>query len=323
MATDSGGYDFKFYIETPDDLICVICQFVARDPQQVGCCGKIFCQSCIQDAIGRFNNCPNCRGSANTFADQRSARQIKSLKISCKNEEHGCTWVGRLEDYDSHDSECEFAQVDCPNSCSEQVLKCELQNHLESSCPLRKIECETCKEQVTKVDMQNHLGLCPDATVLCPNKCDEGNLLRRQLPAHHIICPKEVVTCKYSEAGCNVRLFRQDLQKHVSESTEHHLNLAMGKISTLKQHLRDAEEKNRTPPVTFKMSHFAEKKENDSEWVSPAFYSHTGGYKMCLRVNPNGFSANAHLSAFIALSYGENDDELTWRPVNFPPSGDS
>ena len=89
---------------------------------------------------------------------------------------------------------------------------------------------------------------------------NEGILLRRQLPAHHIVCPKEVVTCKYSEAGCNVRLFRQDLQKHVSESTERHLNLAMGMISTLKRHLQDAKEKNRTPPVTFKMSHFAEKK---------------------------------------------------------------
>ena len=33
---------------------------------------------------------------------------------------------------------------------------------------------------------------------------------------------------------------------------------------------------------------------------------------MRLRVNPNGYSANAHLSAFIALEYGENDEELTW-----------
>ena len=33
---------------------------------------------------------------------------------------------------------------------------------------------------------------------------------------------------------------------------------------------------------------------------------------MRLRVHPNDNSANAHLSAFIALVYGENDDELTW-----------
>ena len=313
MATKSGGYDFKF-IETPDDLICVICQFVARDPQQVGCCGKIFCKSCIKAAKGKFSDCPNCRGSAKTFSDQRSARQIKSLKISCKNEERGCTWVGKLEDYDSHDSGCEFAQVDCPNICSEQVLKCGLQNHLESTCPLRKVECEACRELVAQVDLQSHLALCPDVTVLCPNKCDGDKLLRHQIPAHHIMCPKEVVTCSYSEAGCNVRLFRQDLQKHVSESTELHLKLAMEKISTLKQNLRYTEERNRTPPVTFKMPSFAEKKENDVNWISPKFYSHTGGYKMCLIVHPNGFGAGkgTHLSVYIHLVYGENDDNISW-----------
>ena len=118
--------------------------------------------------------------------------------------------------------------------------------------------------------MQSHLGLCPDATVpTSVMRVTSYNV--SSIPAHH---KRSFVTCKYSEAGCNVRLtlFRQDLQIHVSESTEHHLNLAMGRISTLKRHLRDAEEKNRTQPVTFKMSHFAEKK-NDSEWISPTFYT--------------------------------------------------
>ena len=262
-----------------------------------------------------FSFCQKSSGNEtrlHTFSDQRSARQIKSLKISCKNEERGCTWVGRLEDHDSHDSGCEFAQVDCPNKCSEEVLKCGLQNHLESTCPLRKVECETCKELVAQVDMQSHLALCPGVTVLCPNKCDGGKLLRRQLAAHRIMCPKEVVTCSYSEAGCNIRLFRQDLQKHVSESTEFHLKLAMERISTLTQNLQDVEERNRTPPVTFKMSCFAKKKENGLQWISPKFYSHTGGYKMCLCVDLNH---DSHLSVFISLVYGENDGELTW-PFN-------
>jgi len=101
MASEetSGEYEHKF-VDIPDDLICVVCQFVAREPHQVDCCGKIFCKLCIETANERFGKCPNCRGTANSFVDRRSARQIKALKISCKNEEKGCSWVGRLEDYE-------------------------------------------------------------------------------------------------------------------------------------------------------------------------------------------------------------------------------
>jgi len=42
-----------------------------------------------------------------------------------------------------------------------------------------------------------------------------------------------------------------------------------------------------TPPVTFVMDRFEERKENDETWISPAFYSHPYGYKMCMRVYPN------------------------------------
>jgi len=77
----------------------------------VDCCGKIFCKLCIETANERFGKCPNCRGTANSFVDRRSARQIKALKISCKNEEKGCSWVGRLEDYEKHIEECKLEEV--------------------------------------------------------------------------------------------------------------------------------------------------------------------------------------------------------------------
>ncbi len=39
------GYDYQFIEEPSDDLKCLICLCVARDPQQHGDggCGKIFC----------------------------------------------------------------------------------------------------------------------------------------------------------------------------------------------------------------------------------------------------------------------------------------
>ena len=58
--TDTGGYDYQF-VEEPDSLKCLICLLVARDPQQHGGCGKLFCQSCIAAYQTQRDDCPHCR----------------------------------------------------------------------------------------------------------------------------------------------------------------------------------------------------------------------------------------------------------------------
>ena len=68
-----GGYDCKWVEEPSDELKCLICLSVARDPQQHGNggCGKVFCQSCITENQKHNNTCPNCREQLTTFKDER------------------------------------------------------------------------------------------------------------------------------------------------------------------------------------------------------------------------------------------------------------
>ena len=63
---DTGGYDYQFVEEPPDSLKCLICLLVARDPQQHGGCGKLFCKSCIAAHRVQRYDCPHCR---QTLAD--------------------------------------------------------------------------------------------------------------------------------------------------------------------------------------------------------------------------------------------------------------
>ena len=72
--SSSGGYDYQFVEEPSDDLKCLICLCVARDPQQHGDggCGKIFCTSCIVKYKETNDKCPNCRKVITTFKDERS-----------------------------------------------------------------------------------------------------------------------------------------------------------------------------------------------------------------------------------------------------------
>ena len=66
------GYDHQFVEQTPQNLICLICLHVARDPQQVNCCGKLLCRGCLTEHKKRSSNCPHCRGTITSFADRRS-----------------------------------------------------------------------------------------------------------------------------------------------------------------------------------------------------------------------------------------------------------
>lgn len=69
-----------------------------------------------------------------------------------------------------------------------------------------------------------------------------------------------------------------------------------------------------TPPVTFTLDNFQERKHNNEIWLSPYFYSHKYGYKMQLKVYPKGTgeAAGTHVSMFVVIVPGEFDDLLMW-----------
>ncbi len=86
--TGVNGYDLQWVEDPPDDLKCLICLCVARDPQQhpgddTNQCGKIFCDYCITKLLRSKTTCPNCRQNIcldnaarrNLFKDAKSKKQ--------------------------------------------------------------------------------------------------------------------------------------------------------------------------------------------------------------------------------------------------------
>jgi hypothetical protein len=68
-----GGYDLDFVDNPPDDLLCLICLFPAKDAVQLNCCGKIFCHTCLSQYSKTKKECSNCRRTTGTpFNDMRS-----------------------------------------------------------------------------------------------------------------------------------------------------------------------------------------------------------------------------------------------------------
>lgn len=64
--------------------------------------------------------------------------------------------------------------------------------------------------------------------------------------------------------------------------------------------------------IEFSMDNFNSHLNEKTYYISPSFYTHQKGYKMCIRVYPNGYDAceGTHLCAVTFLMIGDHDDEL-------------
>ena len=62
------------------------------------------------------------------------------------------------------------------------------------------------------------------------------------------------------------------------------------------------------------MPNYSQQKKETDQWISPAFYTGPGGYRMCLRVRAlgQGSGLGSHVSVFVHLMRSENDDKLKW-----------
>ena len=311
-----GGYDYEFVSDPPpDDYICLICTLVAREAQQASCCGKIFCKQCLKKSM-RFNDdCPHCREDLNGkyFPDRRAIRDINQLKVYCENKKEGCTWEGELRRAKTHHGSCPYRHVECPNQCTEAVRSMDLPRHLETQCPSRVVKCSHCKQVGKHAYIStNHLEDCPDLHIHCPNKGCRESPKRKNMGAHRQQCPKETISCEYAKLGCKHVCLREDITDHNEKQVQGHLRLAMNELANLRALFQS---RTGAPKEhLFKIANFTKLKENRETWYSPPFYAFPGGYKMCLNISAGGYGTGegTHISAFLFLMAGENDENLEW-----------
>jgi len=97
---------------------------------------------------------------------------------------------------------------------------------------------------------------------------------------------------------------RETIENHLLLFVHHHLLLV---TNTLKQQQQQKQ-------TIIKIHPFNELKNQNQEVVSPPFYTSPNGYKMRLKVYPNGYGKGkgSHLSVFVHIEKGENDDQLVW-----------
>ena len=252
-------------------------------------------------------------------------QDIKALRVRCVNLDNGCQWVGELRSLQTHLLTCGYKMVRCTNKCKVRqkivtVLIKDLNHHLTKECPRRQFPCSHCNENGEyKERTTTHLQTCPKVIVQCPNeRCPISKCIRQELATHRSTCPYERVPCKYAEVGCKEKPLRKDLTTHEEDDRVHlrvTIDTVLGQgrtITALEARLSSLERE--ISPFTFRLTNYQKHKKDGDEIYSPPFYTSLTGYKMCIRVDANGFGVGkgTHVSVFAFLMKGDNDDSLTW-----------
>ena len=321
---------FKFVDEPSNDQLCPICVEPLIQPFLTDC-GHYLCYTCRGRLLASGKDeCPECRepnGAKDARLNKHLQRQLNSLKVRCQHHEVGCQWVGELmylkEHLDPLLRKCGFILLVCPLGCGERVCSSAMEEHIKSYCSKRSYVCEHCGYYNNHdIVTEKHYPLCKLFPVECPNKCFVENLKRNQFEMHlEEQCPLQVIQCPFTSAGCTVQLPRREMEEHEDKAVSQHLRMVMNLHSKPKQKSRnpslssnDSQFLFSLPPVKFTITDFLTMKESNTEWVSPPFYTHPHGYKVCLVVYPNGIEhgKGSHVSVFVGLLKGEHDDQLGW-----------
>ena len=258
------GYDCEFVDSPPENIEteCPVCHGIFRAPQQLTCCGKVYCETCVKKTLEENNSCPSCRAPRpDLWPDKRLKQSLSGCRVYCchrgkKASLRGyrsvftrledCEWVGELGELDKHLNlkpspgkqlyGCEYAKIEC-KFCSERFQRKDIDSHQSTKCPKRTFNCIHCGYINTyEVVTTEHFSLCPKFPMPCPN-CK--NKYERQKVENHVnkVCPLTTVACDFRIVGCTEKPTREDMASHLRKDLVSHASMLQNHLS---QHPNDA-----------------------------------------------------------------------------------
>ena len=246
------GFDCEYTEEKPHWLEdqCPICKLIICEPYQVTCCGKSFCRACIQRIEAENKPCPTCNEeNFESYHNKGLQQPLYEFKVFCSNKKSGCDWQGELGQLNDHLNSnpgkekrsigCAYEDLKCL-FCDELFLRGKIAHHQGSQCAKRPFTCSMCEGYNSTYDdvIANHIPVCKCRPVECPNSCGANNLQHQHLEEHvSTQCPLSYVECEFSDAGCDVKVYRKDLSSHMEENMTTHMSILASENKKLKLQL--------------------------------------------------------------------------------------
>ena len=326
MASNATDSEYDFVRKPSRDFFCPVTFELLTDPRQTNsCCGRHLSRQVAEKLEAEGKPCPLCKKMPLKTADDLFfKRKVMELHVRCSNRHQGCAWVGELRHLESHlevgsvEGQCQFVDVECPLICGQRIRRGELKKHQSNECAQRPFICEYCDYESTYEKVtENHWPQCQRFPMKCPNNCT-GNEIERRFLQNHLEeeCPQQEIDCKFSIAGCQAKVKRQLMCKHLEESKDEHLDTLLMLARSMENMLtamqiaftQIAPNHIFVPPPEMVIRNFEKFKK--IPWHSPAFHTHIGGYKMCLNIDSTVWDDG--ISVGICMMKGEFDSHLQW-----------
>ena len=221
---------------------------------------------------------------------------------------------------------CEKYPLPCPNECGEEERERQhLKKHLKQTCPLEVIQCEFsyagCGAQLqrhlmsahVKEGMEAHLSLVAQVSKKVPEfekiVQQQGDQIKQLVEQDRVQINQQGDQIKQLVDQIKQDRVQIKQQGDQIEQQGDQIKQQADQIETLMMFNKLV-----VPPLDIVMDKFRKRRRSDNDWYSPPFYSHLGGYKMCLNVCANGYGEvkGTHVSVFVCLMKGEFDDDLKW-----------
>jgi TNF receptor-associated factor 4 len=347
MESPKGGYDYEFVSPPPKFLECSVCLLTLRDPHVISCCGNEFCQVCIERVKRDGKPCPLCNEqNFTTFLHKKLIREVNALAIRCPQKELGCEWEGELGQLQRHlnpgagatsTQGCEFLAVECAYRCGAQLQRRLIQEHEMEACSKRPIEIQIASlvKKVEAVVIENRMlkQELDETKKMYQQKLEKelDDLKRAHHQQREELREAKEANKKFQRLYDVLKAEQKQIEATVDGkvATLEKKNTSLDlQIPTMKQELGDLKrtlhqqrEDLQThtiplpvPPFYFNLTNFEHYQSNDLAFYSGPFYSHPGGYKMRIKIYPNGFTdaRGTHMSLLVALYRGEFDNHLRW-----------
>ena len=202
-----------------------------------------------------------------------------------------------------HYAVCGKYLVTCPNKCKDDLYeRSKIEDHVNNYCPLTEIS-------------------CPFAYAGC-----EVKLPRKDMPGHtadisihfHIFA---LFTQKIEQKQKAMEKQFGEKQRAMKQYFEEKLKATRGQNQVLEEKIKATESKVVMLEDTQQMKNALGKFPIDfhvdyvqKEFFLHPFFTHPHGYKLCIRVGPNGTGEGegTHVSVYIYLMQGPFDDQLKW-----------
>ena len=262
----------------------------------------------------------------------------KHLTEQCMNRDYKCQHRGKKDTFANitgiHDDTCEKKVLPCPNAdCPDSMQRAKIKQHLVNDCEHTVISCKYegigCDVKMKRKDMGAHeqddkahlhqalttvvklkeyttklsIGFfCLFVVVvwssfLLYNENTKTVQDRLQSATETLTSMKEAVQDRLQSATETITSMKEE-----NKAVQDRLQSATETITSMQKKLKS---------VLFKIINYEKKKKNNEVFSSQSFYT---GYNMYIKVHPNGVGdgEGTHVSVFVHILKGDNDDNLKW-----------